>query len=311
MRYENGADRRPRRREYGRTEHDRTWENDRNAGTRPGSGAVGRHSPHIDAGSPLPALIYGRWPVLEALRTGQVTALYMVEDLHGEARAEIEEAAQQQSIRIQYVTRTELEYELPGVNHQGIAAECAPYSYMTLSDMMASTPAQPREPAGLTPLLVAVDNVQDPQNLGALLRTAEGAGVQGVILPRHRAAEITPAVVRASAGAALHLHVAQVTNLVRSLKDLQAAGYWAAGLDMEGSVPYYELDADRPLVLVVGSEGQGLSRLVRQTCDYVVSLPMHGHIASLNAATAGAIVLYDIRRKQASMKESTESGSHA
>jgi 23S rRNA (guanosine2251-2'-O)-methyltransferase len=119
-----------------------------------------------------------------------------------------------------------------------------------------------------------------------------------VLLPRHRAAEVTPAVVRASAGAAAHLRVAQVTNLVRAMKEVQSAGYWTVGLDMAAPLAYHKVDVDRPLLLVVGSEGQGLGRLVRETCDYLIALPMRGRVASLNAATAGAIVLYDIRRRQ-------------
>ena len=271
-------------------------------GRREAYGPPQRHNQQPEAAE----LIYGRWPVLEALRAGSVARLYIVGEMRSEARAEVEEEARARGVPLQLVGRAEMEDALPGSNHQGFAAECAPYRYLALNDIVAALADRgPEADSGeekpaprLHPLLLALDSVQDPQNLGALLRTAEATGVGGVLLPRHRSAEVTPAVVRSSAGAAAHLRIAQVTNLTRALKELQSAGYWSVGLDMAAPLSYDRVDSDRPLVLVVGSEGQGLGRLVSQSCDYLVSLPMLGRVASLNAATSGAIVLYDIRRRQ-------------
>ena len=172
-----------------------------------------------------------------------------------------------------------------GANHQGVVAEVSAYPYSEMDAILAD--------AGEAPLLLALDHVQDPQNLGTLLRTAEAVGVHGVLLPDRRAAGITATVSNASAGAVEHLHIAQVVNLTRALQDLKAQRLWVAGLEVDAqAIPFDQADLGGPLVLVVGSEGQGLSRLVRETCDWLISLPMVGQVESLNVAVAGSIVLY-------------------
>lgn len=249
---------------------------------------------------------YGHWPVLEALRSGQVRRVFLVPrpQTHRAQRDDVATEAVALGVPVTTLTREELDAQLPGVHHQGVAAELFPFRYASLDDVLPHHPTVGAH--GLWPLTVALDEVQDPQNMGNLLRTAETAGVLGVILPRHRSAEITPSVRRAAAGATAHLNITQVTNLGQSLQVAQQRGYWVIGLDMAGELPYYSVDALRPLVLVVGSEGRGIGRLIRERCDYVVSLPMWGHIASLNAATAAAIALYDLRRIQTTaQKEST------
>lgn len=238
--------------------------------------------------------VYGRWPVLEALRAGHVARVYLARELRSAAvLREIEQTARAAAVPVQSVPRVELDRALPKRNHQGVAAAYHQHPYATLDEIVAAAAA-----AGEPGLILALDGVQDPGNLGALLRGADGAGVHGVILPRHRAAGVTPTAVRASAGAAEHLTIAQETNLTRTLQGLKKAGYWAVGLDEEAPLLYDRLDATRPLVVVVGGEGKGLTRLVRETCDQLVRLPMRGHVASLNAAMAGAIVLYEIRRQR-------------
>jgi len=172
--------------------------------------------------------------------------------------------------------------------HQGVALEVASYPYVDVEAILRRA-----RKLGEPPLILALDHLQDPHNLGALLRTAEVAGVHGAIIPRRRAVGVTPAVVSASAGASEHLWVAQVTNLVRILEALKANGLWIAGLDSHPEAqPFYQADLNRPLVLVVGAEGQGLSRLVRQTCDLRLRLPVRGRVESLNASVAGGIALY-------------------
>jgi 23S rRNA (guanosine2251-2'-O)-methyltransferase len=181
--------------------------------------------------------------------------------------------------------------------HQNVAAEVLDYDYAEVDDLLQAARAR-NEP----PLLLLLDQLQDPQNLGTLIRTADAVGAHGVVLPRHRAVGVTPAVERASAGAIQHLPVAEVTNLNRAVDDLKQQGLWILGLDAEGQHELSNVDPAMPLALVVGSEGKGISRLLREKCDFLVRLPMRGHVGSLNAAVAGSIVLYDLfRRRSASM----------
>lgn len=239
---------------------------------------------------PPTELLYGRNAVREALRAGRRRAIRLVvaaqtHESGGHLRDVIAEA-QRAGVPVSEAPRGQIDQTLPGVNHQGVLLEAGPYPYADFADL--------REPAGdQPPLYLALDQVQDPQNVGTLLRTAEAVGVTGVLLPEHRAAAITPAVVNASAGATEHLRIAPVTNLARSLGQLQEAGVWVAGLE---GVPEAQLldsaDLRGALVLVVGSEGGGISRLVRATCDFLVRLPMHGQVDSLNAAVAGSVALY-------------------
>jgi 23S rRNA (guanosine2251-2'-O)-methyltransferase len=181
--------------------------------------------------------------------------------------------------------------------HQNVAAEVLDYDYADLDDLLHAARGK-NEP----PLLLLLDQLQDPQNLGTLIRTAEAVGAHGVVLPRHRAVGVTPAVERASAGAIQHLPVAEVTNLNRAVDDLKQQGLWIVGLDAEGRHDLGDVDPAIPIALVVGSEGKGISRLLREKCDFLVRLPMRGRVGSLNAAVAGSIVLYDLfRRRSASM----------
>jgi 23S rRNA (guanosine2251-2'-O)-methyltransferase len=243
----------------------------------------------------IEADVYGRRPVLEALRAGHAARIYLAREAREAAiLRELQESARAAGVPVQVVSRADLDRALPNRNHQGIAAAHHQFAYADLDQIL-----QVAEAAAEPGLILALDGLQDAGNLGSLLRSADGAGVHGVVLPRHRAAGVTPAVVRASAGAAEHLAIALETNLTRVLQQLKAAGYWAIGLDEDGALPYHGFDADRPLVLVVGGEEKGLSRLVRETCDQVVRLPMYGRMASLNAAVAGAIVLYEVRRQRA------------
>ncbi|MFN2185663.1 MAG: 23S rRNA (guanosine(2251)-2'-O)-methyltransferase RlmB, partial [Anaerolineae bacterium] len=180
------------------------------------------------------------------------------------------------------------------VNHQGLAAEVSGYPYVEMAEPMRLA----RE-SQASPFLLLLDHVQDPQNLGSLLRTAEAAGVHGVIIPGRRAAGVTPAAVRTSAGAAEHVRVALVANLVQAMRQLKAEGVWIAGLEAAPDAQLYTKAAlSGPLGLVIGSEGQGLARLVRETCDFLIRLPMLGRVESLNAGVAGAIALYEARRQR-------------
>jgi len=238
--------------------------------------------------------VYGRRPVVEALRAGHVERVYLAREVReAPVLREIDEAARAANVPVERVLRAELDRALANRNHQGVAAAYHQHPYATLDDIMAAADAA-AEPG----LVLALDGVQDPGNVGSLLRSAEGAGAHGVVLPRHRAAGVTPAVVRASAGAAEHLPIAQEANLTRTLEWFKRGGYWAIGLDEEGTTPYDRIDAGGSLVVVIGGEGKGLTRLVREACDVTVRLPMRGRVGSLNAAVAGAIVLYEVRRQR-------------
>ncbi len=234
--------------------------------------------------------LYGRHAVLEALRAGRRRARRVFLAAGARERGtvvEIIDLARQRGIPVQRVRRSELD-RLGVTDHQGVALEASLYPYVTLVDVLAAA-----ESRGEPPFLLLLDHVQDPQNVGTLLRTAEAVGVHGVIIPERRAAGITPAVSNASAGAVEHLLVALETSLAQTIAELKQTGVWIVGLERTaGAVPYDEADLTGPLALVVGSEGKGLSRLVREHCDWLVMLPMRGQVTSLNAAVAGSIVLY-------------------
>jgi 23S rRNA (guanosine2251-2'-O)-methyltransferase len=204
---------------------------------------------------------------------------------------EIASRARLRGITVTEVSRQALDAVGP-VNHQGVVAEVDPYTYAGLDDLL--TDNLPEDA-----LLLVLDHLQDVQNMGTLLRTAEAMGVLGVILPDRRSAEITPAAVNASAGAVEHLRVAVVHNLSQALDRCKAAGVWVAGLDAgPGAVPLARADLKGRIALVVGAEGEGLARLVREKCDWLLAIPMYGKVASLNAAVAGSIALVAARQAQ-------------
>ena len=242
-------------------------------------------------------ILYGRQPVREALRAGrrQIYRLLLAEGLKRTGIVgDILALARQAEVPVQEASRQELDRLGDDANHQGIAAEVSGYPYVDLSGLLRAA-HEVGEPA----FLLLLDHLQDPQNLGSLLRSAEAAGAHGVVIPERRAAGVTPAAVRASAGAAEHVRVALVTNLVQAMRSLQGEGLWLAGLEAHSqALLYTQADLSGPLGLVVGSEGQGLARLVRETCDFVIRLPLCGQVESLNAAVAGAIALYEARRQR-------------
>lgn len=234
-------------------------------------------------------ILYGRQPVRECLRARRrhIHQLVLAEGISERGIVgEISNLARDLSLPLKRVSRPQLE-RIAQV-HQGVALEVASYPYVEVETILRGAGR-----LGEQPFILALDHLQDPHNLGALLRTAEVAGVHGAIIPSWRAVEVTPAVVSASAGASEHLRVARVTNLVRTLESLKADGLWVAGLESRpGAVPYYQADLNLPLVLVVGAEGQGLGRLVRESCDLLLRLPTRGRVESLNASVAGGIAVY-------------------
>lgn len=240
--------------------------------------------------------VAGRNSVVEALRARlPVTAVYVAEGLERDGRVrEVFQVAAERGVALLEVTRGELDRLTGGAVHQGLAARLPAYEYAHPDDLLRAA-----QESGEPPLIVALDSVTDPRNLGAVVRSAAGFGAHGVVVPERRAAGMTASAWKTSAGAAARVPVARAVNLTRTLKDFQEAGCMVVGLDMDGDValPAFDL-ADGPLVLVVGSEGKGLSRLVAQTCDQIVSIPMAGSLESLNAGVAAGVALYAIAQRR-------------
>jgi 23S rRNA (guanosine2251-2'-O)-methyltransferase len=241
-------------------------------------------------------IIFGRNPVLEALKAEHAITKILIatgSDVRGPL-AQIVQLARAQAIETQFLPRQALDSAAGTGRHQGVVAKAEPYQYAAMDDMLAVAQAR-HEP----PFLLLLDRIQDVHNLGPLLRTAEAVGVHGVILPTDRAVSVTAAVRKTSAGAVEHLKIAQVPNLVRAMETLKKQNVWLIGLEKTPEAEdFLRADLMGALGLVVGSEGQGLGRLVRETCDRLVQLPMRGHITSLNASIAGSLVLYEVMKQR-------------
>lgn len=250
----------------------------------------GRPRPVATSGTGREVLV-GRNAVREALRAGRRRVYGVLLAEGAQDRGAVEEVlalCAEAAVPVERVPRADLDRLGAELIHQGVAAHVSPYPYGDLDALLSRA-----EERGEAPFLLALDSLQDPQNVGSLLRTAEAVGVHGVIVPERRAAGVTPAVSRASAGAVEHLLVAQVTNLVRALEELKDRGVWVVGVEDEPTAQdYRRVDLDMSLALVVGGEGPGMRRLVVETCDVLVRIPMQGNIASLNVSVAGSIVLY-------------------
>jgi 23S rRNA (guanosine2251-2'-O)-methyltransferase len=236
-------------------------------------------------------ILAGRNAVREALLAGRrrIEQVYLAEGAAEQAAiAEIVALCNERGAPVSRVRRAELDRLGDDLTHQGVIAQVSPYPYAELGELLARA-----ETAQEPPLLLVLDSLQDPQNVGALLRTAEAVGVHGVVIAERRAAQITPAVSRASAGAAEHLLVARVTNIARTLEGLKAEGIWVAGVEGRPDAQDYRLaNLDGALALVLGSEGEGMRRLVAETCDFLLRIPMRGRVSSLNVSVAGALALY-------------------
>ena len=243
-----------------------------------------------------PELLVGRNPVAEALRTRiPATALYVAVGIETDERvSEAVQLAGDRLLPLLEISRGEMDRMTGGLLHQGLALKVPAFTYTEMPDLLELV-----RTASAPPLLVALDGVTDPRNLGAVIRSALAFGAQGVIVPERRAASVTATTWRTSAGAAARMPVAKVTNLVRSLKECQKAGMTVAGLDADGTTSLADLDvATEAMVVVVGSEGRGLSRLVGETCDLTVSIPMADEAESLNASVAAAVMLAEIARRR-------------
>jgi 23S rRNA (guanosine2251-2'-O)-methyltransferase len=234
-------------------------------------------------------VVYGINAVAEALRAGRVRQIRIAGRDDARLKGLLDDAAAR-GITVQHVHRDVLERDARGGSHQGIVAEVMSAPPATLEDLVRAQNGPP--------LIVVLDGVEDPQNVGAILRTIDAAGASGVVRQTRRAAPLAGAAAKASAGAVHHVRVADVVNIARALRELHALGVWTVGLDAAGETPYYELDLSTPTALVVGAEGTGLRRLVRERCDFVAAIPLAGHVSSLNVSAATAIVLFEAVRQR-------------
>ena len=234
--------------------------------------------------------------MVEAFRSGKtIDKLYILDGCQDGSISNIKREARRQDTIINFVTKERLDQLSSTGHHQGVIAQAAAYSYATVEEMLETA----RE-KGEDPFLILLDNIEDPHNLGAIIRTANLAGAHGVIIPKRRAAGLTAVVARASAGALNYTPVAKVTNLTAAIKELKEKGLWFVCADMGGET-MYELKLTGPIGLVIGNEGEGVSRLVREACDFTASIPMKGNIDSLNASVAAGVLAYEIVRQR--MKE--------
>ena len=235
-------------------------------------------------------VVAGRNPVVEVLSGDRDVERVFIADGSEGSVSKIVALAKEQGVIVDFVPKEKIDAMAPGVKHQGVVAKVSEYKYAEMDDVFARA-----EASGEVPFIIILDEISDPHNLGAIIRTAECAGAHGVVIPKRRAASLTQTVALSAAGAIENMPVVQVTNLARTIEDLQAKGVWVGAADMDGET-YYEANLTGPIAIVIGNEGRGVGRLVKEKCDFVLSIPMYGKINSLNASNAAAILMYGIRR---------------
>jgi len=238
--------------------------------------------------------IEGKNAVIEAFRAERpINKIYIEKNMNDPVLKKIYANARERGIVITFLDKDKLDRMSVTRGHQGVIAEAAAVDYVDISDIVKTA-----ETAGHPPLILILDGITDPNNLGAIIRTAECAGVDGIILPKKRSALLSPVVAKVAAGAAEHIPISKVTNLTRVINDLKKSGFWIIGADMQGETIYYEYDYLHPTAIVIGSEGNGISRLVKENCDILVRIPLYGKINSLNAATAATLIVFQAARKR-------------
>ena len=239
--------------------------------------------------------IEGRNAVIEAIRAGRpIDRLFILDGCNDGPVSTIRREAKKNDIFVKFVDKAGLDRMSTTGHHQGVIAKCAAYEYSTVDDILAAAKEK-----GEDPFIILLDGIEDPHNLGAIIRSANLAGAHGVIIPKNRAVGLTATVARTSAGALNYTPVARVTNLARTIEELRKQGIWFACADMDGDV-MYSCNLTGPIGLVIGSEGGGAGRLVKEKCDYVVSIPMKGNIDSLNASVAAGVLMYEVVRQRRS-----------
>ena len=237
--------------------------------------------------------IMGKNPIIEALKAERDIHKILIAEgsLRGQM-LEITQMAKEAHVIVQFVPKKKLDGMIEG-NHQGVLAQVAAYQYAELDDLFALAAKKNEDP-----FFLLLDEIEDPHNLGSIMRTADAAGAHGIIIPKRRAVGLTATVAKLSTGAIEHIPVVRVTNMSRTIDELKEKGVWIAGTDAKGKEDYRQFDGSLPLGLVIGSEGKGMGRLIRDKCDFLVRLPMAGHVTSLNASVAAALLMYEVYRKR-------------
>jgi 23S rRNA (guanosine2251-2'-O)-methyltransferase len=237
--------------------------------------------------------IGGRNPVIEALKSGrEINKIWIAEGSQKGSIQQILGLAKESKVMVQYVPKKKIE-QMVAENHQGVVASVAAYNYAEIDDIFTKATQK-----GEDPFILILDELEDPHNLGSIMRTADASGAHGIIIPKRRAVGLTSTVAKASTGAIEHIPVARVTNLSRAVDELKERGVWVAGTDAKGKQDYRQLDGTLPIGLIIGSEGKGMSRILREKCDFLVQLPMAGHVTSLNASVAASILMYEVYRNR-------------
>jgi len=237
--------------------------------------------------------VFGRHAVVEALQTpDRVNRVFIQEGTSGRDAAKVIELAREKGIQVQTVPKTKIEDLVGNAVHQGLVASIAAYEYADIEDVFKKA-----EEKGEDPFIVILDGVEDPHNLGSILRTADATGVHGIIIPKRRSASLTATVAKASTGAIEHVPVVRVTNLTQTIEQMKARGVWVFGTDMNGT-DYRKWNTSGPLAIVMGNEGKGVSRIVKESVDEMVTIPMVGHVQSLNASVASALMMYEVFRNR-------------
>lgn len=240
------------------------------------------------------SIIAGRQPVMEALKSGtRIEKIVLLVGIQGEVIRELRDLAARRHVPVVQANKQQFRELAPDQTTQGVVAVISPRNFVALERIL-EIPGRRGEPG----FLLILDEIEDPHNLGALVRTAECAGVHGVILSKHHSASVTSTVVKTSAGATEYVGMAEVTNIAATLEELKKAGYWIVGLDGKSDRLFTEVDYTTPVALVIGNEGKGIRRLVRERCDYLVRIPLYGNIESLNASVAGALAMYEVARRR-------------
>ncbi|MBM7096597.1 MULTISPECIES: 23S rRNA (guanosine(2251)-2'-O)-methyltransferase RlmB [Alteribacter] len=239
-------------------------------------------------------MIAGKNPVIEALKSPRpIHKIWIAEGSQKGQMGKVMDLAKSRKVNVQFVPKKKIDQMADTAQHQGVIAQVAAYEYQDMDDLFAAA-----EKSGEPPFFLLLDELEDPHNLGSILRTADAAGAHGVIVPKRRSAGLTATVAKASTGAIEHIPVVRVTNLARTMDELKDRGLWFVGTDAAGNEDYRETDFDMPVGLVIGSEGKGMSRLVKEKCDFLVQIPMAGHVTSLNASVAAALLMYEVYRRR-------------
>ncbi|WP_164670659.1 23S rRNA (guanosine(2251)-2'-O)-methyltransferase RlmB [Virgibacillus doumboii] len=238
-------------------------------------------------------IIIGKNPVIEALKSGRsVNKVLVTEQLNKQSFGKLQNLSKKAGTILQKVPKHKLD-QLANGNHQGVLAYVAPYQYATLEDLFQKAESKNEEA-----FFIILDELEDPHNLGSILRTADATGAHGIIIPKRRSVGLTATVAKTAAGALEHIPVARVTNIANTIDELKDRNVWVVGTEADGTEDYRALDGALPIAVVIGNEGKGMSRLVKEKCDWTISLPMTGHVSSLNASVACSLLLYEVYRKR-------------